>query len=131
MLLSAAYGSVSDIEILWILVALTGLAVTSFNLRDAYNDFLFLRENGIFNGRRAVAKTTLYTESTRFVIHSIFLTIGVLAGLLPEAPDTLDLPAIQVAIGAAIRWGLIIGGVLLMSQSIALRWMRNQLRKDD
>lgn len=129
-MLAAAYGSVSDIEVLWVVVALVGLAVTGFNFADAVRDRKYLIDNGISNGRRIVADTQVYTEFTRLSIHTIFATIGVLAMFLAEAPNSPDQPWPAVAIGVAIRWGLIVSSILLMSQSIALRRMRNKLRGD-
>ena len=117
MLLGAAYGSVSDIEVMWTLIAAIGLIYSFYNVREALLDRNDLKRRGVANGRRLLAQTNVISETSRFVKQSIFIIIGLLAMFLPEAPDNLDLPWAQAAIGAAIRWGLITASILTTFQS--------------
>lgn len=128
MLLAAVYHTLNYIEALWISVALASAIVTGFNLYDAWLDRKALIAENIGNGRRVVASVTIFTESTRILIHLIFLSIGILAAFLPDPPPQVSLPEIQVVLTGMVRWGLIASSFILMTQSILLRWMRYKLR---
>lgn len=130
MLLAAAFGTLSDIEALWIVIAVTSAIVTGFNLWDALLDRRALLAANIRNGRRIVSNVTIFTESTRIIIHLIFLSIGLLVAFLPEPPAEVDLPIEQDIARILLRWGLITASLILMAQSITLRWMRKKLRGD-
>jgi hypothetical protein len=125
----AAYGSVSDIEVAWVLIALVGAVFAFFNLREAHNDKVRLRRLGIANGRHLLARTNFIAESTRLTKQIIFAVIGLLAFFVPEAPDTLDLPAVQAAIRFAITWGLILASVLTTYQSYLAFKVRRELTR--
>lgn len=129
MFLAAAISTLSDIEALWIGVAAIGALVTAVNLVDSIQDKHSLTKKNIRNGRRLIANVTLLNESTRILIHLIFLAIGVLAATLPDAPSSI--PATQQVISFLIRWGLITASVLLVTQSVSLRLMRRKLAKGD
>lgn len=129
-MLAAAYGTLSDIEVAWTVVALVGLIVTCFNLREAIKDYRFLQRNEIFNGRRLVARVALKTEMTRVYVQSVFLSIGIAAGFVPEAPSQLDQPWAILVIGFLVRWGLITAAILIAMQSVWLRRLRTDLIKE-
>jgi hypothetical protein len=114
--IAAAYGTVSDIEILWVLVALVGCIYSVFNIRASQRDFDWLNENKIENGRRTLARYQLLAELLRAATQTIFLTIGVLAGFLPEPPP-VPLTHIQSIVGFAARWGFITASVFLTIKS--------------
>lgn len=130
MFLATAFRTLSDVEALWITVAVVSAIVTAFNLWEAWLDRKALTVQNIRNGRRIVSNVTLFTEATRILIHLIFLTIGILAAFLPDPPKQVLLPEIQVVLTGLVRWGLIASSVILMAQSIVLRWMRKKLRGD-
>lgn len=134
-MIAANYGSIADIEIVWTLVAVAGAGFSLFNVNDAIKDVRYARDTP-GNGSRIVAWASLRVESARLVIQLIYALIGVFAMLLPEIPDQLDQPWDQVAIGAAIRWGLLLSGALIFYQSVENRRMRvlllhPQRRKED
>jgi len=123
---AAQYGTVSDIEIVWTLIAAFGLCFALFNLFDAYRDWKAL--TGRLNGLRAIAVLSLKLEGTRVAIQSIFVTIGVLAMTMKDPPSSLSLPWKQVVIGAVFRWGLVISATLVMYQSYVNFEARRYLR---
>jgi len=131
MMFAAAYGTVSDIELMWVLISVFGFFYSMFNLRESHMDVRALHFAGIKNGRYLVARTSRYQDAVRSMIHAIFLSIGVLAMILPETPPNADLPLINYAIGFAIRWGLIAAAILLVSQSFVARQTRMKLLKEE
>lgn len=113
----AAYGSVSDIEILWTLIAVVGLSFSAYNLVDARGDLEYIYSEDIHNGRTFLARTNFVAEMTRVIKQGIFLAIGLMAMFVPEVPNTLDLPRFQSVIRFTITWGLIIASALTSYQS--------------
>lgn len=113
----AAYGPVSDIEVVWTVVAFAGLVYSLLNVRDASLDLRVVDELGYTNGRRTLARYQLEAEVLRSIVQSIFLAIGLAAMALPEVPDRLDLPTAQIVIGALVTYGLILSSVLLTVKS--------------
>ncbi len=126
MIAGAAYGSVSDIEVAWVIIAVIGAVFAAFNLDAAHSDKLRLEQLGVANGRSKLAKANLFAEVTRLIKQCIFALIGVLAFFVPEAPDTLDLPLAQAAIRFAITWGLVLASVLTTYQS----YLAYKVRRD-
>ena len=125
-MLAAQYGTISDIEIVWIVLAVFGLFYSVRNAVEANKDCKALKKAGVLNGRRKIAKTARFQDAARAVIHGLFASIGLMAGLLPDPPDQLSLPLKQQVISLLVRWGLIFGSVVLVAQSYA----SNQLRKE-
>lgn len=115
-MIAAAYGSVSDIEILWSVIAAVGLSYSLYNLRDALKDYDFIKHHKISNGRRILARHAVYGEGIRAAIQGIFLTVGILAAFVPEAPPVEAITVISI-LGLIIRWGLILSSVLLTIKS--------------
>lgn len=128
-MLGAAYGSVSDIEIVWVLVAVVGLTFSLFNFRDALRDKARLIRAKVSNGRMLVAQANLLGEATRAVKQAIFATIGALAMLLPEVPPQANIPLKNQLIGFFIRWGLITASALTTYQSYLGWQIRRALRR--
>lgn len=128
---AAAYNTVSDIEIVWVFVSIFGFLYSMFNLRESHMDCEALRSQKIKNGRYLIARTSRYQDAVRSCIHMIFLTIGVLAMFLPETSPNADLPLTTELIGVAIRWGLIVAAIMLVSQSFVARQTRMKLLKEE
>jgi hypothetical protein len=126
-LLAAQYGSISDIEIVWTLIAGIGLAFSIFNVREAFADRAALKLAGVKNGRKMIADEGLLQELARTVIQAIFLTIGLLAMTYPDPPDVSDRPWNLVLIGIVFRWGLIISASLIMLKSFGAWRLRRRL----
>lgn len=123
IILAASYGTVSDIEVAWTLLAFTGLIFSLFNLRNSYLD---LREtDNLTNGRRIIAVSQMKLESTRIIIQLLFLAIGVGAMFLVDA-STAALPLKYQLFGALFRWGLIVSALLITYQSY-LSWKIRQV----
>lgn len=127
-MIAAAYGSVSDIEIAWVLIALVGLAYSLFNVREALADIDWLETNKISNGRRQLAKYQLAAECLRSAVQLLFVTVGILAMFVPETPDMLALPTLQVVLGFLIRWGLITASIMLTIKSYLGKRVRDVLK---
>lgn len=116
-MLAAAYGSVSDIEIFWVVLVFCGLLFSLYNVKEARADQKALKEAGVANGRGKIAQFAVRSEMARTAIQLIFLTIGILAMFLAETPDSLDQPWHLTAIGFAFRWGLITAAALITLKS--------------
>ena len=129
MILGAAYGSVSDIEIFWTLIATLGLCFSFYTIREASGDWLTIRDSGIGNGRKLLARSTLLSEWGRAVVQSIFLVIGVLAMFTPEAPNASEGPWYVVAIRVLITWGLISSSILISGNTALSFYTRRQLQR--
>lgn len=128
-LLAAAYGSVSDVELIWTLVALIGAGFSIYNLREAYKDFKALGIVDRKNGRGVIARSTLKSESARLAIQTIFATIGILAMFVPESSFPPGTSFQIIAIGFAIRWGIILSSILLSLKSYWSYQVRVELAK--
>lgn len=128
-MIAAAYGSVSDMEIVWTLIAIAGAAFSVYNVRDSLADLSALGKR--INGRRKVALVALKTEMARLAIQTIFIAIGIAAMTVPEQPDQLDQPANVAITGMLIRWGLVISGALIAWKSWMVFRLRRQLLDDE
>lgn len=113
--LAAQYGSVSDIEIVWTLIALFGLGFAIWNFFDAVAGYRDLGAR--LNGLRQTAVASIKLEATRVVIQTIFVLIGVLAMTLKDPSNSLHQPWRVLLLGAVFRWGLVISAGLVMYQS--------------
>lgn len=116
-MINAAYGSVSDVEILWVLVALVGLVYSILNILDARGDKEYLDTHNIQNGRRALAKYQLIAEYLRAAIQLIFAMIGLAAMTLPEVPNSAHLPRHELIIRVLLTYGLIAASIMLSIKS--------------
>lgn len=127
-MLAVSYGTVSDIEILWTLIALGGMGFGVYNIRDAWLDRKAIISKGTRNGRRRIATFAVRGEAARTYMQTIFALIGVLAMLLPEAP-TPGLPIKLVIFGAVFRWGLITVALVCLLKSIDSWYLRRKLNE--
>lgn len=127
--IAAQYGSVSDIEIVWTLIALVGVSFAFFNLIEAIRDLEALKAIGDADGRRMIAWLTIRLETTRVVIQSIFILIGILAMTIVDPPDQRALPTKIIVVNALFRWGLVVSALLICYQSYANFQMRRVIRR--
>jgi len=120
-LIAAAYGSVSDIEILLVLISSIGLAFSIFNLRESWGDWRFLKNLGKtdygsnYDPRMVVAINGLRSEVARTIIQTIYLSLGIFALFIPENHAILPLK-LQI-FGFLFRWGFIAASILLTLKS--------------
>ena len=128
-MIAAAYGSVSDIEILWVIIALIGFVYSVVNINSGREDIRWLNANSIGNGRRTLARYQLTAESLRALIQVIFIVIGVLSFFVPDPTDALHLPPPQVAIRFCVTWGLILSSMALTVKSYLGKKVRDILRE--
>jgi hypothetical protein len=87
--LAAQYGTVSDVELVWTIIATVGAGFSIYNLRDALKDRAALKRLHNRNGRWLLANFAIRAEAARLAIQLIFLTIGILAMLIVDAPDPI------------------------------------------
>lgn len=128
-LISAAYGSVSDMELLWTGLAAAGASFSAYNVRDSILDYKAL--GAMENGRRSLARAAIKTEASRFAIQLIFIMIGVSAMFIPEAPDVLDQPLNIAITSFLIRWGLMVSAGLLLWKSYIVFKLRKELLESE
>jgi hypothetical protein len=123
--LAAQYGTVSDVEIVWTLIALIGAIFSIHNLIQSLGDKKYLDRMGIENGRLTLAKFSILMEGCRVAIQTIFMTIGIGSMFLADVSEH-NLPTTYVVFGAIFRWGLIFAASLVTFKSY-LGW---QVRKE-
>lgn len=117
-LLAAQYGTVSDIEILFFLIAFFGACFSLFNLRESWRDLCYLKERKIGNGRRLIAFSSFRAEIARLIIQAIYMTIAVLAMTFPDPPSNLSNVPFKVTLYRFVfTWGFIIAASLLSLKS--------------
>ena len=102
ILLRDVVGSMSLIEIAWLLTALTGLYLSGLNAWEAILDYHAL--GGRRNGRRRIALGTVRREALRGLVNAIFLGIGIVAAATPANPSATPL-------GVAVSLGLLLASV--------------------
>lgn len=118
----------SWLELAWTAIASTGALFALLNVADARID-LGVVEHERRNGpaKAIFAWGSIVTESIRVLIHTVFVTIGVLAMLLAE-PPAQQLPTKIRVFTLVFKWGLLSVAILATSQSVVLWWMRQRLR---
>lgn len=129
-ILAAHFGTVSDIEFAWTLIATIGAGFSLYNLKEAFKDYRVLSFINKKNGRGAIARLTLKSESARLTIQLIFFTIGFLAMLVPEGPSTIPGAPLQVVLlGLVFRWGIIVSSILITLKSYWAYQVRKELAR--
>jgi len=128
MTLASSYfnGYVSDIEILWTLIALGGLVFSIYNIREAFNDVAALKLRKIKNGRMKIAMVGLKAELGRAIIQTIFLAVGILAMNFQDPPVQIHEPFKVALFRFVFQWGFILSGLILALKS----YWNFQLRRD-
>lgn len=129
-MIAAAYGSVSDIEILFTLLAAIGIAFSAYTLSRAVGDKRFINHAGILNGRRRLARYAVWAEITRAIKQLIFLVIGILAMTRPEVPPDAGLTLGQNLVRFFFTWGLITATALTTFQSFLAYMVRREYSKE-
>lgn len=102
ILLQDAIGSVSWIELAWMLTAIAGLYLSGLNAWEAILDYRAL--GGKRNGRRRIALGTVRREAVRGVVNALFLGVGIVAAATPANPQATPL-------GVAVSVALLIASV--------------------
>lgn len=125
-MLAAAYGTVSDIEMVWILSTLIGAIYAGLNTRAANANSRALKKLGISNGRLTLAVLFRAAAAMRLSVQLIFLSIGISAAFFPE-PVFDQQPLKIVVAGALVRWGLIAASVILTVREIMETSIRKRL----
>lgn len=126
--LAASYfgGYVSDIEIMWVLIALFGAVFSAHNLNESRKDLAILKERGITNGRQKIAKTGFRAEVARLTVQVIFITVGIIAMTFQDPPAVVHEPLKLMLFRFIFQWGFIVGSAML-SLSSYWNW---SLRRD-
>lgn len=148
MILGYQIGTVSELEVVWVMVAAVGFIFSIVNFRESIGDIralylppgikrqwsmldLFVANYGkgpprrtpLTNGRYPIAWSSARVESARLLIQLIFLSIGVAAMTVPDIEfDALSLHYQIVSL--MFRWGLMTSSLLVTLQSIENRRMR-------
>lgn len=130
-MLGAGYGTISDIEVMWVLLAAIGFIFSALSAYQALGDRNFLRNLGVRNGRWLIANLALFNEAGRSFIQAVFLTIGLLAMLLPEPPNQGNPTTVQEYLSIIVRWGLISSSVVLTTKSVYTWHTRRRLLRGD
>ena len=97
ILVQDVLGSLSLIELGWLVTALGGLYLSGLNAWEAILDFRAL--GGKINGRRRIALGTIRRETVRGLVNAIFLGVGMVAAFTPANPNATGL---GIAVGIAL-----------------------------
>lgn len=128
-MLGASYGPVSDIELVWSLIACVGIVFDVFNVREARKD---LKAAQLLNGRVptriVLAKNHIFGSGLRLFILSLTLMVGILAMTLEDPPSRVDLPLRVTLASALIRWTFILIIVSIVLKAFIEFREREQLR---
>lgn len=124
--LGAQYGTVSDIEIMWMVINGLGLAFSLYNLFENWKDFNSASKVRARNGRYVLALTAVKIELARTLILTILLTLGILSMTLPDAPTSM-LTTQQLLITIVFKWGLMLSAALISYQSYLNREARKRV----
>jgi len=95
--------SFSIIELLWTLTAVAAIYLATRSLVDAWADLSAVRP--LANGRVRLASASVRREIIRMVVNGIYLTIGIIAGLIPANPN-------------ATIFSVIFGGIFWLSSGL-------------
>lgn len=126
-IIAAQYGTISDIEIMFGLIALFGLIFSLYNVREAQEDIGYLRERNIGNGRMKIAVFARRAEIARATIQSIFVMLAIMAMLFPDQPSLPNEPLKLVIYRFLFVWGLMISAALLSLKSYWNWHLRREL----
>lgn len=130
-MLGVSFGTVSDVEVLWTLLAFVGAVFSGINIGAAWGDYSYLKRQEIVNGRAYLARNALIAEVCRFVIQNIFVAIGLGAmTLTPPNPD-IELPLKLKIFSVLFQWGFITASALLTFKTWLLYRTRKILREGD
>lgn len=125
-MLALSYGTVSDIEITWTLIATLGLGFSLFNLIDAWRDRTAVIAARLTNGRRIIANFAVRAEAARTAIQAIFVLIGAMAMFIPDPPPGA-LHGFAEIDSIVTQSGLVLVALLIMVKSIDAYLVRHQL----
>lgn len=122
--------TIQTIELVWTIIALFGAMFAIHNVTQAVSDYLWTRRNLVYNGRRLAAKGTMAVEAARFIIQSVFITIGIFAMTFPvppAAPPGYHEPFKLTVYRNVFQYGLILCSTLLASNTVVTAYMRHKL----
>jgi hypothetical protein len=123
------FGSVDEIwvvEILWSVAAAIGLAFSLYNFYQTFLDFRALKERGIENGRRLLAKSSVVLEGLRSLIQFGFLFVGVWAMVfIPKLQ--VPLPTNYAIYAYASRYIFLASAILLTVKTLVAWYTRKQI----
>jgi hypothetical protein len=128
-IIAAAYGAVSDFEVVFFLTSLAGLIFSILNLRWAIGDLTFLKRNNIKGARRKLALTAVKSEAARAAIQTFFVTAASFSFFLPSNGNELNLPT--YALVFIIRYGFLVSTLLLTLKSYWSYQVRREIIEAD
>ena len=98
------------ITLVWTLVALAGVVISTRALKEAKLDSQTLQDSGLNGPRRIVALAASRREQLRIIIQGLFAASGLIAWLTPP-PERLEAPRIFIS------FLLILAAVLTVANS--------------
>jgi hypothetical protein len=123
-------GNMSLLELIWHLVTLGGLVITSANLMDASDDRRFASRSR-YNAtiKQIVAAEHLRFEITYLLVHTLFYGLGLLAAQTPPAPnyDTISTSRLIFVVGVLLPSAFYIVQIAMITNSIMSRRTRKRL----
>lgn len=128
MTIAAGYGNVSDIEVMFVVISLIGLAFSLYNAIRAWGDIAWLRENKVKNGRWYLAKMWFVSEAGRAYLQFFFALIGIRAFFYPDPPPRLSTH--EAVMDVVLRWGLLVGTAIVTGKTIYIWYIRDRLIDD-
>jgi len=132
MILEAGYGTVSDFEIVWTMIAIIGFCFAIANLVGVISDYKFekdrIKAGGQPNGIWYLAKVAVLTESGRAYLQLVFIYLGLISMTLADPPPSVGLGN-QVR-DAVARWGLLTASLLVVVKTCYAWYVRKRLAEE-
>lgn len=95
-----SWGTVDLVELIWTLAAVPGWISWALNLRSAYRSLRAVRDAGITNGRRMVARYMVRKSWIMVQLSGVFILIGAVAMVRPAGPGAQqwDIPRVVLTV---------------------------------
>jgi hypothetical protein len=130
-LLAATYGTVSDIEIIFLCITTFGIIFSLANVKNMWNDKQALlsvpedERDDLYWAKVELANTAFTAELLRFFMQALLFTLAAFSATIAEPPSQIHLPLKLVLFGTIFRWGLtFVAGALAFTSYLTKKTRR-------
>jgi len=135
MIQLASYGTVSDFEILLVVISFVGLCFSTYTARQAWKDYQALcaepRETRglLWFASHMLSKVWVVSECGRIYLQFIFLVLGAYYLTFAD-PTRAGLPQWREIMSVILQWLFITGAAATAGKSIYVWYVRMRLQED-